>query len=67
MYRGVWLELSPQLLTQFGDASAGVFRINVGLNLLPRTHWNVVVSFYNDHDRTTGDSARTFLAQLHFY
>ena len=52
------LELSPQLLTQLGDASAGVFRINVGLNLLPRTHWNVVVSFYNDHDRTNGYSAR---------
>jgi hypothetical protein len=65
--RGVWLELSPQLLTQFGDASAGVVRFNVGLNLLPRTHWNVVVSFYNDHDRVTGNSARTFLAQLHFY
>ena len=67
VYRGVWLELSPQLLTQFGDASAGVFRINVGLNLLPRTHWNVVLAFYNDHDRKTGSSARTFLAQLHFY
>ena len=67
MYRGVWLQLSPQLLTEFGDASAGVFRINVGLNLLPRTHWNVVVAFYNDHDRTTGNSARTLLAQLHFY
>ena len=67
VYRGVWLELSPQLLTQFGDASAGVFRISVGLNLLPRTHWNVVVSFYNDRDRTSGNSARTLLAQLHFY
>jgi hypothetical protein len=67
VFRGVWLELSPQLLTQFGDASLGVFRINVGLNLLPRTHWNVVVSFYNDRDRASGISAQTFLAQLHFY
>jgi hypothetical protein len=67
VYRGVWLELSPQLLTRFGDASAGVFRIGVGLNLLPRTHWNAVVSFYNDRDRTSGNSGRTLLAQLHFY
>ena len=63
----MWLELSPQLLTRFGDASAGVFRISVGLNLLPRTHWNVVVSFYNDRDRTTRELGRTLLAQLHFY
>jgi len=67
VYRGVWLQLSPQLLTQFGDASAGVFRISVGLNLLPRTHWNAVVSFYNDRDRKTGSSTRTLLAQLHLY
>lgn len=67
VYRGIWLEISPQFLTQFGDAAAGVFRVNVGLNLLPRTHWNVVVAFYNDKDRTTGHSARTLLAQLHFY
>ena len=67
VYRGVWLEVSPQVRTQFGDASAGVFRVSVALNLLPRTHWNVVVSFYNDRDRKTENSSRTLLAQLHLY
>ena len=67
VYRGVWLKLSPQLLTEFGDASAGVVRFVVGLNLLPRTHWNVVLNWYHDRDRKTDGSARTLLAQLHLY
>jgi hypothetical protein len=66
-YRGVWVKLSPQLLTDVGDASAGVFRLNLGLNLLPRTHWNVVLSYYHDHIRGTDASANTVLAQLHLY
>lgn len=67
VYRGVWLKLSPQLLTEFGDASAGIVRVVVGLNLLPRTHWNVVLNWYHDRDRRTDGSARTLLAQLHLY
>ena len=67
VYRGVWLKLSPQLLTEFGDASAGIVRLVVGVNLLPRTHWNVVLNWYHDRDRTTDGSARTLLAQLHLY
>ena len=67
VYRGVWLKLSPQLLTEFGDASAGVERLVVGVNLLPRTHWNVVLNWYHDRDRKTDGSTRTLLAQLHMY
>lgn len=47
-YRGVWINISPQLRTEFGDTSAGVFRLAFGLNLLPRTHWNLLLSYYRD-------------------
>ena len=67
VHRGVWLKLSPQMFTEFGDASAGVVRVVVGVNLLPRTHWNVVLNWYHDRDRKTDGSARTLLAQLHLY
>ena len=67
IHRGVWLKLSPQLLTEFGDTSAGIVRLVVGMNLLPRTHWNVVLNWYHDRDRETDASARILLAQLHLY
>jgi len=67
VHRGVWVRLSPQLRTEFGDRSAGIFRWAAGLNLLPRTHWNVIVNWYRDRDRQTDVSARTLLAQLHLF
>jgi hypothetical protein len=67
LYRGIWLKASPQLRTEFGDASAGVFRVNLALDLLPRTHWNVVVSYYHDRERQSGITTKTLLAQLHLY
>jgi len=66
-YRGVWIELSPQLATAVGDSSAGGVRWNVALNLLPRTHWNVILTYSHDKDRRTDNSSNTFLAQLHLY
>jgi hypothetical protein len=66
-YRGVWIRLSPQLVTGFGDTSAGVTRLALGLNLLPRTHWNLVLSYYHDRNRETDRSTQTLLAQLHLY
>jgi len=66
-YRGVWVRLSPQLRTELGDASAGVLRLAFGLNLLPRTHWNALLSYYIDRDRTTDRSTETLLLQLHLY
>ncbi len=63
----MWLKFSPQLVTEFGDSSAGIVRFVVGLNLLPRTHWNVVVNGYHDRDRKTDGTAKTLLAQLHLY
>jgi hypothetical protein len=67
VFRGVWLKFSPQLRTEFGDSSAGVVRMVFEANLLPRTHWNVDVSYYRDRNRTSDLVVKTFLAQLHLY
>jgi hypothetical protein len=67
VYRGVWLRASPQLLTGFGDGSTGTVRLAAGLNLLPRTHWNVVLTYYHDRDRASDQTVHTLLAQLHLY
>lgn len=67
VHPGVWLRLSPQLRTEFGDGSAGIMRWTAGLNLLPRTHWNVIVNWYHDRERVAGGTSRTLLAQLHLY
>jgi len=48
------------LHTDTGDLMAG-------LNLLPRTHWNVVLSYYRDRDRASDRTSKTLLAQLHLY
>jgi hypothetical protein len=44
-----------------------VFRWSGGASWLPRTHWNVSVSFYRDIIEDTEDPVQTFLAQLHVY
>jgi hypothetical protein len=67
VYRGVWLKVSPQLRTLPGDSSSGVFRMLFEANLLPRTHWNVDVSYYRDKGRASSLVTKTFLAQLHLY
>ncbi len=67
VYRGLWLKVSPQLRTDYGDTSGGSFRWAFEANLLPRTHWNVGLSYYHDKARTTGFVFETFLAQLHLY
>ena len=66
-YRGVWLRFSPQLVTEFDDSSAGITRLVFGLNLLPRTHWNLILSYYHDRSRQGDRSTKTLLAQLHLY
>ncbi|PYQ14231.1 MAG: hypothetical protein DMF80_13025 [Acidobacteria bacterium] len=67
VYRGLWLKFSPQLRTELGNASGGVLRLLFEANLLPRTRWNVDVSFYRDRGRASGLVTRTLLAQLHLY
>lgn len=67
VYRGIWLKVSPQLRTFQGDTSKGTFRTVFEVNILPRTHWNVDVSYYRDKDRESDLVSRTWLAQLHLY
>jgi hypothetical protein len=67
VYRGIWLKISPQLRTSFGDTSGGTFRWAFELNLLPRTHWNVDISHYRDKGRDNDIVTKTTLLQLHLY
>jgi hypothetical protein len=67
VYRGVWLKFSPQLRTGDDNGRAGVERMAFEANLLPRTHWNVDVSYYRDKNRVSDLVTKTFLAQLHLY
>jgi len=67
VYPGLWLKISPQLRTDYGDTSGGSFRWAFEANLLPRTHWNVGLSYYRDKTRASGSVFETFLAQLHLY
>jgi hypothetical protein len=67
VYTGIWLKLVPQFRTENGDSSAGTFRFGAGLDLLPRTHWNVNLGYYRDRDRLSDRTFETLLAQLHLY
>jgi hypothetical protein len=66
VYRGLWLKFSPQLRTSGGTpGSSSLRRVAFAADLLPRTHWNVNLSYYVDRafDATTS----TLLAQLHLF
>ena len=66
-YRGLWLKLSPQLRTDGGSGAGDVGRLVLGAVMLPRTHWNVVVSYYRDRNHDFDFSVGTWLAQLHLF
>jgi hypothetical protein len=65
--RGLWLTFTPQLETAYEGQGEGTRRLAAGINWLPRTHWNVVVNYYDDKDRASGLKAKTILLQLHLY
>lgn len=66
VHRGIWLKFSPQLRTSDGTPQRPTLRrLALGATLLPRTHWNVGLSYYRD--RVLGTSTSVFLAQLHLY
>jgi hypothetical protein len=67
VHQGVWLRLSAQRFSEFLDVPSGTDRLAAGLNVLPRTHWNVILNWYRDHDRLTDITTRVLLAQLHLY
>ena len=68
VYRGLWLKFSPQAITAGGQPGfSQIRRLVFEADLLPRTHWNVDMSYYHDHDHTHEVDTSTFLAQLHLY
>ena len=67
VYRGVWIKASPQLRTDGGRGTGDIGRLVLGAAVLPRTHWNVNVSYFRDRNRDFGISTSTLLAQLHLF
>lgn len=67
VYRGVWIKASPQLRTDGGLGTGDIGRLVIGAAVLPRTHWNVNVSYFRDRNRNFGTSTSTLLAQLHLF
>ena len=66
VYRGIWLKFSPQLSTSGGRPGVSdLRRLAFAADLLPRTHWNLNVSYYHDH--AFHASASTLLTQLHLF
>ena len=65
--RGVWLRVSPQLRWTDTDPRGEVRRMVYGLDVYPRTHWHVNLSYYRDRLPFSGRRTRTLLAQLHLY
>ena len=59
--------MTPQARVGGGDAVPDIVRFGVGTCFLPRTHFNVNVNYYRDHNRTTEITTQIFLAQLHLY
>ena len=67
-YRGLWLKFAPQLRTSGGAPGfSQLRRLAFEADLLPRTHWNVNLNYYRDHDHTLDVTTSTLLAQLHLY
>jgi hypothetical protein len=66
-YRGLWIKFSPQLRTAGGPGFSELRRLLLEADLLPRTHWNVGLSYYHDHNHTFEVNTSTLLAQLHLY
>lgn len=67
VYRGLWVKFTPQLRTTPGDSGGGTWRTAFALDLLPRTHWNLGLSYYRDKDRRSNRVTKTLLAQLFLY
>ncbi|HMC56643.1 MAG TPA: hypothetical protein VKH19_15810, partial [Gemmatimonadaceae bacterium] len=65
-YRGLWIKFSPQLRTAGGTPGfSELRRLLLEADLLPRTHWNVNVSYYLDH--AFDATASTLVAQVHLF
>jgi len=67
VYRGIWAVISPQARVGGGDQLPDLLRLGLGAVLLPRTHFNVNVTYYRDRNRTNDITSNIFLAQFHLY
>jgi hypothetical protein len=66
VYRGIWVKVSPQLRTSGGlPGASDLRRLEISADVLPRTHWNVNLSYYRD--RTFDVTTSVLLTQLHLY
>lgn len=65
--RGLWVKVSPQALLGGGDRVSDLGRLALSAVFLPRTHWNVNVSYYRDRNRVSETTTKTVLLQLHLY
>jgi len=65
--RGAWLRISPQVVRTAGEPRGEVRRMVYGVDLYPRTHWHVNLSWYRDRFVFTGRLNTRLLAQLHLY
>jgi hypothetical protein len=63
----VWLKISPQLQTDADNDGGDLGRLALSAVLLPRTHWNVNVSYYRDRNRDFRISTSALLGQLHIF
>ena len=67
VWRGVWLRISPQRYRVPDHPHAEIHRMVYGLDLYPRTHWHVNLSWYRDRFVSSGRLHQRLLAQLHLY
>lgn len=66
-WRGIWLRVSPQRYREPDNPRAEIHRMVYGLDLYPRTHWHVNLSWYRDRFVFSGRLHQRLLAQLHLY
>ena len=66
-WRGIWLRVSPQWYRVPDNPRAEIRRMVYGLDLYPRTHWHVNLSWYRDRFVFSDRLDRRLLLQLHLY
>jgi hypothetical protein len=67
LMRGLWFKVTPQAILGGGDRTSDLFRLGLGAVFLPRTHFNVNVSYYIDHNEAGDTTTKTLMMQLHLY
>ena len=67
VWRGIWLRVSPQAYRVSGEPQAEIRRMVYGLDLYPRTHWHLNLSWYRDRFVFSDRLNTRLLAQFHVY